>query len=156
VLDVEVVAKLQVGQIDRVDVLMENLSPEADHAKALGRVQNLPGPFHDANIWLTFWLEKLNSRTPDPKWHLTATEALALMGSHTLIDNQGCATTGASDPTKFANINSLGDRQCGGGKQRMFTWDNSYFKVHFSAAYKVGLSRYCRTIFKFFTALVIL
>ena len=39
-------------------------------------------------IWLNFWLVILNNQAAGPEWKFDAGEALALMGSHTLIDNQ--------------------------------------------------------------------
>ena len=44
--------------------------------------------------WLTwlalcsFWLNDLNSKAEGSEWEFTIAEGLALMGSHTLMDNQ--------------------------------------------------------------------
>lgn len=37
---------------------------------------------------MNFWLNVLNEKAESAKWHFNMRDALALMGSHTLIDNQ--------------------------------------------------------------------
>ena len=44
--------------------------------------------FTETPIWLNFWLVILNDQAESAKWEFDSGEALALMGSHTLIDNQ--------------------------------------------------------------------
>jgi hypothetical protein len=73
---------LQVGKLDA--------DYEFGKAAARDRVDNLPGPFQETPIWLNFWLNKLNN-VAEPGYKFTVGEALALMGSHTLMDNQVCA-----------------------------------------------------------------
>ena len=60
---------------------------------------------------------------------MTPAETTALMGAHTLVMTYACTTTGAA--ADGAATAALGDRTCGGagGRQRMFTWDNSFFLV---------------------------
>jgi hypothetical protein len=72
-------------------------------------------------------LNKLNSVAESDTWKFSIEEGLALMGSHTLIDNQGCTTDGTPKTPAANTIYS--NRKCGGGTQRMFKWDNKYFKV---------------------------
>lgn len=64
-----------------------------------------------------------------PNWTIDATEIMAVMGSHTIMMPQACMTDGQqpSDGT----TPDMADRTCGGGRQRMFTWDNAWFKVCF-------------------------
>jgi hypothetical protein len=60
-------------------------------------------------------------------WKIKPQEALALMGSHTIMSTQACMTEapGGSDGA------ALNDRTCAGtgGKLRLFSWTNSYYQV---------------------------
>jgi hypothetical protein len=73
---------LQVGKLDA--------DYEFGKDEARKRVDHLPGPFQETPIWLNFWLKKLNANVANDRYKFTVGEALALMGSHTLIDNQVC------------------------------------------------------------------
>jgi hypothetical protein len=55
---------------------------------------------------------------------------MALMGAHGIMMTQGCTTNG-EQPGNGTAIPDMADRTCGGrpGRQRMFTWDNSFFQV---------------------------
>ena len=52
------------------------------------RAHQLPAPFHETPKWLEFWLKFVNDQAVDEAHKFSTSEALALMGSHTLIDNQ--------------------------------------------------------------------
>jgi hypothetical protein len=72
-------------------------------------------------------MQEMNRQISDPAWQFTAEDVTALMGSHGLMDMQNCMTTGVQPATAPA----IDDRTCAGagGRQRMFTWANHYFKV---------------------------
>ena len=74
-------------------------------------------PSTQAPIWINFWLNTLSAGK------FTIEEALALMGSHTLIDNQACTTDAGGDGTAITTIGGAG---CSGTK-RLFQWNNAYF-----------------------------
>ena len=73
------------------------------------------------------FLQEINSWIEEEQWKVTPAETTALMGAHTLVMTYACTTTGQA-PDGSATPD-LGDRTCGGagGRQRMFTWDNSFF-----------------------------
>jgi hypothetical protein len=75
-------------------------------------------------------IQELNGLIKDTRWHVKADEVAALMGAHTILMTHGCTTTG-TQPANGTAMPDMGDRTCGGrgGRQRMFTWDNSFFKV---------------------------
>ena len=72
---------------------------------------------------LEFWLNTLNQYTEGNAWDFTVEDSLALMGSHTLMDNLACTTDGAASARGAKKIGTQG---CGGTK-RMFQWTNAYF-----------------------------
>lgn len=86
--------------------------------------------FRDSLRNLTLRLQELNGLQPDAGWHVGADEVVALMGAHAIMMTHGCTTTADMDVN--GTVADLGDRTCGGagGRQRMFTWDNSFFQVH--------------------------
>jgi hypothetical protein len=71
-------------------------------------------------------MQEINSRIMDGNWKLSQAEFVSLMGAHTILMTHACTTTGEQ-----INGTDMGDRTCGGtgGKQRMFSWDNSFFQV---------------------------
>lgn len=91
-----------------------------------------PSPCHKSVYFssdTTTHMQDINGKIGDAQWRLSPAEATALMGSHALSFTLACTTTGAA--ANGAYNAGLGDRTCAGvgGRQRMFTWDNSYFKV---------------------------
>lgn len=72
-------------------------------------------------------MQDINVHIPEASWKITIEEAMALMGSHTIMMTQACMTDGQGDNTSVG----MADRSCGsaGGRQRMFVWDNAFFKV---------------------------
>jgi hypothetical protein len=104
----------QVGKLDA------NFEFTKDKARA--RVNHLPGPFNEMPFWLNFWLNDLNGVAEDGFKFLPG-EALALMGSHTLIDNQACTTDGRTNGA--VDKQQIDKPKCSpDGQQRMFKWDN--------------------------------
>lgn len=71
----------------------------------------------------SFWLNILNNAAESDLWKFTIDDAIALMGSHNLIDNQACTTDGSN----VVPAGDLLDKGCD-SNQRMFYWDNSYYK----------------------------
>jgi hypothetical protein len=71
---------MQVGKLDA------NFDFSKDAART--STDNLPGPFNETPIWLNFWLKKVKAWAKGPQGEFTVGEALAMMGSHTLMDNQ--------------------------------------------------------------------
>ena len=73
-------------------------------------------------------VQEINPLMDDARWHLSAEEVMAIMGSHTLVMTQACTTDAPQPASPTA---AMSDRTCGGagGRQRAFTWDNSFFKV---------------------------
>ena len=55
-------------------------------------------------IWLNFWLVILNNQAESAKWEFTTSDALALMGSHTLIDNQVRVHSRSSLSIRMSNV----------------------------------------------------
>lgn len=83
----------------------------------------------DCLCTLTLLLQDINGFQPDAAWHVGADEVMALMGAHAIMMTLGCTTT--ADTGENSTVPDLGDRTCrgAGGRQRMFTWDNSFFQV---------------------------
>jgi hypothetical protein len=77
----------------------------------------IPSEFDSMPVFIEFWRETINKHITSPdedgdgEWHLHPRDIMALLGAHTLMDNQGCM-----------------EEKCG-GRKRMFTWNNSWFKV---------------------------
>ena len=77
-------------------------------------------------IWVNFWLNILNgANEAGPVSDFDLDEALALMGSHTLMDNHACTTDAVKPPG--TGIGEISTEGCGGQK-RMFQWRNDYFR----------------------------
>lgn len=100
------------GRIDH------NRDNSLDQIRAMHAV--LPGEFSDTASVIKFWREVINDnlvspqgRTNDPLWSMHARDIIALMGAHTLMDNQGCSTQGC------------------GGDVKSFVWNTDWFKVRF-------------------------
>jgi hypothetical protein len=100
---------VQVGKIDNDrSIDMEGLREM--HSK-------IPSEFDSMPVFIEYWRETINKhiKSPDEQsddsWHLHGRDIMALLGAHTLMDNQGCM-----------------EETCG-GRKRMFSWNNSWFKV---------------------------
>ena len=65
----------------------------------------------------------------DAGLRVNAQEVMALMGAHAIMMTHACTTNG--EAPAGGTVPDMGDRTCGGagGRQRMFTWDNAFFKV---------------------------
>lgn len=70
-------------------------------------------------------MQEVNDVIADAASKLNVRDAVALMGSHTLMMPQACTTDDA------AGTADLNDRTCGGqgGNQRLFWWDSSWYRV---------------------------
>lgn len=75
-------------------------------------------------------MQEINGLVEDARWRLDPSDVMAIMGAHTIMMTHACTTTGEQPPNGTAAAD-MGDRTCGGqgGRQRMFTWDNSFFQV---------------------------
>jgi hypothetical protein len=84
-------------------------------------------------------MQEINSRIADGNWQLSQTEFISLMGAHTILMTHACTTTGEQ-----INGTDMGDRTCGGtgGKQRMFSWDNSFFQVQIMNVFRTSFESF--------------
>ena len=75
-------------------------------------------------------VQELNGLQPEANWRVNVKEVVASMGAHTILMTHACTTTG-EQPGNDTTMPGMDDRTCGGrgGRQRMFTWDNSFFQV---------------------------
>jgi hypothetical protein len=82
--------------------------------------------------------------TSGPQWQLTATDVMAIMGSHSIMMTLACTTGG----TQVEGL-AIDDRTCGGsgGRQRMFTWDNSFYQVQFPQTPQTQYMVFCQSFF---------
>lgn len=111
---------LSVGKLDReIDGSLH------DNHVLNKMAHSIPAPGNRVGHLLNFFLRLINDHISEGNWKLDPVDVMALMGSHTIMMTQGCSTSGEQKMGL-----PMSDRTCGGkgGRQRMFSWDNSFFQ----------------------------
>lgn len=94
-----------------------------------GKSRNAPTSHDKIGKLVEFFMKEINGLQPDVAWRIKPDEIMAMMGAHSILMTHACTTTGEQTP-EGSPMADMGDRTCAGqgGRQRMFTWDNSFFK----------------------------